>query len=235
MARMARKKPSLVGAIADRMRDMVFAAPENMLIGSLQDLAKSLEVGIVTVQQAARVLEHEGVLDVRRGPGGGYYGKRPTVADLERSITAFVRSNPTSYEEALDITSLLFTELAPAAADCRDAALRGELAELLHRLDGCVTEADYGVFENDFQNLLFQMVDRPLFKILTLVTLRVSISEGGPPILGDERAIGEWRSGRRRIIDAIIRGDRELARFEADRSNRRVVMRRVSKANPANA
>jgi DNA-binding IscR family transcriptional regulator len=41
----------------------------------------------VTVQQAARVLEHEGLLAVRRGPGGGYYGTRPDEAALPSART----------------------------------------------------------------------------------------------------------------------------------------------------
>lgn len=100
MVEIGQQKRSLVSATADKLRDMVFGAGPNVLIGSLQDLAKALQVGIVTVQQAARVLEHEGLLEARRGPGGGYYGTRPDAAALERSITAYLRSNPTSFEEA---------------------------------------------------------------------------------------------------------------------------------------
>jgi DNA-binding transcriptional regulator YhcF (GntR family) len=51
-------------------------------IRSLRDLAKALGVGIVTVQQVAQVLEHEGFLVVRRGHDGGYYGARPDEAAL---------------------------------------------------------------------------------------------------------------------------------------------------------
>jgi DNA-binding FadR family transcriptional regulator len=203
---------------------MVFAAEPDSLIGSLQDLARALEVGIVTIQQAARVLEHEGLLEARRGPGGGYYGRRPNSAALERSIAAYLRSNPTSFEEALNITSLLFNELVPAAADCADAALRQELQRLSRRLETCNTAGDCGDFESDFQDLLFRMVDWPLFKLLTVVTLQVGVTRAGRLLRGGEEALADWREGRQRIIAAILKSDRELARFEADRSNRRVVL-----------
>jgi DNA-binding FadR family transcriptional regulator len=219
------RKGNLVGATADRLRDMVFMAEPDSLVGSLQDLAKALEVGIVTLQQAARVLEHEGLLEARRGPGGGYYGTRPDSAALERSIAAYLRSNPSSFEEALNITSLLFNELVPAAAACTDAALRGELDRLARRLGNCASASDCGSFESDFQDLLFRMVDWPLFKLLTVVTLQVGVTKSGRLLRGGERAIMDWRAGRQRIISAILQGDAELARFEADRSNRRVVLR----------
>ncbi|RJF93786.1 FCD domain-containing protein [Sphingomonas cavernae] len=218
------QRRNLVATTADRLRDLVFAAEPDSLVGALQDLAKALDVGIVTIQQAARVLEHEGLLEARRGPGGGYYGRRPDAAALERSIAAYLRSNPTSFEEAVNITSLLFNELVPAAADCADAALRAELEQLSRRLENCNTASDCGRFESDFQDLLFRMVDWPLFKLLTVVTLRVGVTKAGRLLRGSEEAVADWREGRQRIISAILRSDRELARFEADRSNRRVVL-----------
>ena len=218
---------NLVGETANRLRDLVFAAKPGSRAGSLRDLAKSLGVGIVTLQKAARVLEHEGLLEGRRGPGGGYYGTRPDGAAVERSIAAYLRTNPSSFEEALDITSLLFNELVPAAAGCDDPALREELSALAGQINGCDTDDLRGAFEGAFQDLLFRMVDRPLFKLLTLVTLRVSQIQPHRLLQHDVDAEARWKQGRHRIIAAILARDRALARFEADRSNRQVVLERL--------
>jgi len=78
----------LVLAAAAQLRDVILAREPNTQIGSLNEVAELLGVGIVTVQQAARILEHEGLLAVRRGPGGGYYGTRPDEAALERAFAA---------------------------------------------------------------------------------------------------------------------------------------------------
>ncbi|MDB5723262.1 MAG: GntR family transcriptional regulator [Novosphingobium sp.] len=219
-----RQKRALVPATADRLRDKVFARAPQERIGSLPDLAKGFGVGIVTVQQAARILEHEGLLEVRRGPGGGYYGARPDAAALERAIGVFMRLHPSSFEEALDITSLLFTELAAAAARCADDSLREELRALAGRIDDSETQPQRGAFEAEFQDLLFRMVKRPLFEVLTRVTLGFAVSQASQ--LLDPTAFGtvHWSAGRHRIVTAILRQDPELARFEADRSNRRAVM-----------
>jgi DNA-binding FadR family transcriptional regulator len=215
----------LVQQAAARLRDLIFAREEHELIGSLHDLARQLGVGIVTVQQAARILEHEGVLEVRRGPGGGYYGRRPDAAALERSLAAYMRVQPHSWEEALDMTSLLFNALCAAAASEGDTALHPELREIAERIDACATETDTGLWEEAFQDLLFRMVERPLFELLTRVTLRFSVTRpASEPIYGDAAAIADWKRGRHRIIDAILKRDEALARFEADRSNRQVVL-----------
>lgn len=221
---MTRPKRAVVPETAARLRDKVFARAPQERIGTLPELAKTLGVGIVTVQQAARVLEHEGLLEVRRGPGGGYYGARPDEAALERAIGVFMRLHPTSFEEALDITSLLFTELAAAAAGCVDEALRAELSELAGRIDGTDTQPQRGAFEAEFQDLLFRMVKRPLFEVLTRVTLGFAVSQSSRLLAQTTYGTEQWKAGRHRIIGAILRHDAELARFEADRSNRRAVM-----------
>jgi hypothetical protein len=57
------------------------------------------------------------------------------------------------------------------------------------------------------------------------VTLRFATSRPKTePIYGDAAAIAGWKQGRHRIIDAVLHRDEALARFEADRSNRRVVL-----------
>ncbi|MGE3690472.1 MAG: FadR/GntR family transcriptional regulator [Novosphingobium sp.] len=214
----------LVQDTAARMRELIFARPEGEQIGSLPELAKGLGVGIVTVQQAARILEHEGLLEVRRGPGGGYYGSRPDAADLERALAAYMRSQPASWEEALDMTSLLFNELCAAAAGSADREGQDELRDFALRLPSCASETDMGAMEQQFQDLLFRMVDRPLFELLTRVTLRFSAMQPGDAPGRGLIHLEQWIAGRRRIIDAILRRDVELARFEADRSNRQILM-----------
>jgi GntR family transcriptional repressor for pyruvate dehydrogenase complex len=220
---------TLVSDTAERLRDLIFVAEPGELIGSLQNLASTLGVGIVTLQQAARVLEHEGLLTARTGPGGGFYGARPDRAALERSLAAYMRMYPASQEEALDMTSLLFTQLATAAASCRDETLRDGLRALAETLEACEGMSDIGNFESDFQDLLFRMVDRPLFELLTHVTLHFFTSQPGADFHVSGQSPEEWRAGRYRIIDAILRNDAELARFEADRSNRRGILDHLAK------
>jgi DNA-binding FadR family transcriptional regulator len=135
-----------------------------------------------------------------------------------------MRMHPASYEEALDMTSLLFTELAAAAAGCRNAALRSELATLLSCIRPEAPGEERLAFETLFQDLLFRMVDRPLFEVLTRVTLHFSETRAGPAVVMAGERAEQWWLGRRAIITAIAAGDAELARFEADRCNRRIVL-----------
>lgn len=210
-------------AVADRLRDMIFAAAPDSRLGSLKGLAEAFGVGIVTLQQAARVLEHEGLLEVRRGPGGGYYGKRPDEAALERALAAYIRMHPIGYAEALDIMTLLFCELVAAAAASEDEHLRRELQDLAGEIDQVRDGPASGEFERRLQDLLFRMVDRPLFALLTQVALQLYSNWPMPPLYVGEDGLAEWRLGRHRVLGAILARDSELARFEAER-NRRVLL-----------
>lgn len=223
-----RRGVNLVTATAAALRDHIFALEPGTMIGSLHQLARDLEVGIVTLQQAARVLEHEGILEVRRGPGGGYYGSRPDEAALERAIDAYMRVHPATFDEALDMTSLLFNELVAAAAPCADEELRGQLVALERKLEAMPDELPtLGAFEIEFQELLFRMVQRPLFEMLTRVTLHYATNRNVPSVHNLHGDAARWKAGRQAIIQAILARDPERARFEANRQNRMVVLRHL--------
>ena len=137
-----KRRPVL--AAADAMREKVFAVDAGERIGSLKDLARELAVGIVTLQQAARILEHEGLLEVRRGPGGGYFGRRPNSETLERALSAYLRSVSESREEILQITSLLFNELCAEAARCAEDSQFYELSQLRADISRSTIEQELG-------------------------------------------------------------------------------------------
>ena len=215
----------LVRSTAEVLRQRIFDAEPGERIGSLREIAEEHDVGIVTIQQVARVLEHEGLLEVRRGPGGGYFARRPDLVTLEGVLSAYMRSHPASWEDALDLTSLLFIELCAAAAQADDEEARKGLADLQRRIATSDPSPDLGRLEEEFQDILFQMVDRPLFELLTRVTLHFAV--GDPPDDGAHGVVSatKWHEGRGRIIAAILDRDAALARFEATRSNRDIILK----------
>jgi GntR family transcriptional repressor for pyruvate dehydrogenase complex len=216
----------LVGSTAARMRDLIFDLEPDAFIGSLPDLAKLLGVGIATVQQAARVLEHEGLLAVRRGPGGGYFGARPDAAALERSVATYLRVRGSNDYEALEMMTLLDCELMPAAAACEDLQFFEQLRALRNRIADCRTGEERVIFEDDLHAILFKMVNRPLIELLANVSMHYYRSSSIPRIFDGDDGLSAWAGWRYHIIDAILARDPELARFEAER-HRRELLRRI--------
>ena len=221
-------KRQLVHAAAAKLRDVILTREPGAQIGSLNEVAELLGVGIVTVQQAARILEHEGLLAVRRGPGGGYYGTRPDEAALERAFAAYLRVHGFGHRESQQMLALLDCEIAPAAACCEDESLREVVHSLLERVDSCESAQARIAFETELRDLLLKMVARPLIELVCRVTqgLFVHSSAPPPPLFPGKEGFDAWRTGRRRILEAILKRDEELAQFEAERY-RRIVLARL--------
>jgi len=225
-----RQPRQLVQATAEVLRERILDCDPGERIGTLKEIADEFDVGIVTIQQVARILELEGLLEVRRGPGGGYFGRRPDIQTLEGLLSAYMRSQPSSWEEALDMTSLLFIELcAAAAATPAPDDKRAKLEEILLRLDKGDASQEVGGLEEELQSLLFKLVDRPLFELLTRVTLHLSRSPTTTGVARGLISLQQWLEGRRRIIAAILAEDPPLARFEAQRSNRDIILASIRK------
>jgi GntR family transcriptional regulator, transcriptional repressor for pyruvate dehydrogenase complex len=222
-------REGLVTAAVAKLRDMIVAQPPEAQIGSLPDLAKALGVGIVTVQQAARVLEHEGFLKARRGPGGGYYGTRPDAEGLSQAISGFLALHHSAHPEAIDIITLLDCELMAAAARATNEELRQKLAALVKSIDGRNTARQRGAFDQSMLDILYLMVDRPLMELLSRVAVHHYAEYPRGPVYGGSDGKQRWKRERRAIIAAILDGDPERARFEAQR-RRREIMRRLDAA-----
>jgi GntR family transcriptional repressor for pyruvate dehydrogenase complex len=219
------QKRHLVSATASKLRDMILAREPEARLGSLKEIARLLSVGIVTVQQAARVLEHEGILSVRRGPGGGYYGTRPDEAALERSFGTFLLAHGFGYREALEMMSLLDCEIIPAAARSADDAQREVVRDMSERADLCYTTEQRIAFEHELRELLGKLVSRPLIEFLTKVTRGLYKGHPTAIVFTGEDGVRAWKAGRRRMLQAIVQQDEALARFEAERYRQEVLAR----------
>lgn len=209
---------NLVRAAAAKLRELILEREPGAQIGSLNEVSDLLGVGIVTVQQAARILEHEGLLDVRRGPGGGYYGARPDEAALERALAAYMRVHGAKFGDGLQMLSLLDCDIAPAATHCADEALRAELRALIDRIDVCDTEESRIAFENESRDLLFKMEPRPMFELMARVGKQLFPDNPNVrPLFKGADGVAAWKDGKKRILLAILERDEKLARFEAER------------------
>jgi len=228
------QKRRLVIDTATRLRDLILDSEPGTQIGSLNEVADRLGVGIVTVQQAARILEHEGLLAVKRGPGGGYYGTRPDESALERAFATYMRVHNFGYREAFEMMILLDSDIIPAAATSADPALHDSVAELLDRIDRCQLPEDRVRFEKDLRDTLFKVVNRPFLEFLARVTMQLYTQQSRSELFSDPGIVEAWNHGRRRILEAILQRDEALARFEADRY-RQVVLSWLHSEDGANS
>lgn len=209
-------KKRLVQKSASQLRALILECEPDTHIGSLSDVAKRFNVGIVTIQQAARILEHEGLLTVKRGPGGGYYASRPDEADFERAFSMFMQLPGSDYREAIELMLLLDCEILPIVAAKHNESQRQQLSELYERLESCNSSEQQIIFEKDFRYWIFAIVNRPLIETVAKITLQF-ITQSGLGLNVDNTNFQNWKTSRRRMLTAIMERDEEKVEFEAFR------------------
>ncbi len=217
-------KGGLVQDAAEHLRELILACDPGTQIGSLNEVAEQLGVGIVTVQQAARILEHEGLLTVKRGPGGGYYGARPDAAALVRSFASYMRAHGFNYLDTLEMITLLDFDIMPGACECQDLDLREHLRHLGLQLEQCNTAEERAAFEQEFHHTAMNMANRPLIQLLANVTAQL-FKNPDRLLFASDDGVAEWRKTRRNLIQAILDHDATRARFETERFRDMVLTR----------
>ena len=114
---------------------------EGERLGGEHDLLAAFGASRATVREALRVLEADGYVTVRRGPGGGAFARRPTRHDLARTLGAHLELAGATPLEVAAATALVGA-LRKAAGLDRNRALRvlSETLSLLAEEDSELAE-----------------------------------------------------------------------------------------------
>jgi DNA-binding FadR family transcriptional regulator len=217
---------SAIDLAATRLRAAVLEAPDGTLLGSEEALQKRLGVSRPTMRQAARLLEREGLLRVRRGNNGGYFGARPNPDFIETTVASYLEVLKTKPEDLARVATALWIEAAEKAARLRNEH-SARLADMFRR--DIRTMADDAGFseilavEHKIQRYVFELIDSPYVELIFNIHAnfaRRQITE--PPADRDntpehENFVKAWRKARMMELEAIAEGDAEVTRLAARR------------------
>jgi DNA-binding FadR family transcriptional regulator len=104
------------------LRSEVLTRAQGDPLGSEDELAARPAISRPTLRQAARLLEHEQLLRVRRGVGGGYYVRKPEIGAVARAAAFHLQARKTTMRDLLTASELLNQAMMVRAAQSRDAA-----------------------------------------------------------------------------------------------------------------
>ncbi|MET0370011.1 MAG: FCD domain-containing protein [Sphingobium sp.] len=103
---------SMVVVAAKMLRREILSRDEDdMFLGSEDELVGRLGVSPPTFRQAARLLEFEELLTVKRGVGGGYFGRKPTAAVVARLAGTYLLSQGTTFRDVIRAQAVLEAEV----------------------------------------------------------------------------------------------------------------------------
>lgn len=225
---------------ADRLRVHILQTPDGAYLGSEDELIQRLGVGRHTLRQAARLLEDQLMLKVRRGVGGGYYGARPNADMVVDAAATYLRSRGGSIADLFATTTVLYTELARLAALSDDTEARAWLADLRDRMARAPFREDREVEEIDFElrDCIYALAANPYFEFTMRVLVRFAFQEQHFPLVDQIERRRAYQKGQLKVVEAILDRDPDLAALSSRRFGRVIegwVALRLSETGKAQA
>lgn len=223
----SRKTESTIDAAVSKLRKRAWEVEPGMLLGGEEALIAQLGVSRATIRQAARLLEREGLLRVRRGINGGYFSARPDLHTIEAAVSAYLEMVDTDAEEPLAIASALWVEVMRRMARLetgKAATLVEDFRKVLSQVSPNASFDDVLDFEQGFRKAIFDLLNARYIELIFQVNM-VFQRRHFPTFPSDRDNTAEhlefvhaWRNAKLMEFDAIAEGNPALAMMAARRT-----------------
>lgn len=208
------------------LRKMALEAGNGVLLGGEDALAAKCGTSRATLRQAARLLEREGLLKVRRGIKGGYFAARPTFNAIEYAFVTHHEILDPSEEDLTEIPSLLWVEAVRRATRIKTEESGRLVKHFLGKIRALCPDASWGdVFEleRECRSAIFELLKCRYIEFLFNTSVAFAYKKGFPnPSDRDDTGahsefVDAWRKAKIIELEMIAAGDEELAMIVARR------------------
>jgi DNA-binding FadR family transcriptional regulator len=201
--------PKLAAVVADRIVGDVVAEgwPVGQVLGSEPALLERYGVSRAVFREAVRLVEHQQVARMRRGPGGGLVVVEPSVDSVIDAVVVYLSRVNARLDDVFDARMILeemVADLAPSRLDENDlVALRAQVAR---------EERGEVADHREMHSLLAGVTRNPALDLFVDILNRVSnlYLDDTSRVVATVR--GAASHAHVRIAEAVIAGDEGLAR-----------------------
>ena len=210
------RKVEIIQGVINTLREQSLAGDDGVFLGAEEDMLARFRVSRPTFRQIARVLEHEQLLTVRRGKGGGYFSRRPTMQAVQRASANYLRARGTSHTERNIAGHALFEALIPLAARSDDDATRRELRRhcrlMAGRAAASLTAAQYVADDTRAVEILARLANNAPLELFVLTLYRMGLDVARWDVLrGRPERVRRLHHLRVEFLKALIDRDTEIA------------------------
>ncbi len=203
----------LAAAVADRIVDDVLAQgwPVGEVLGSEAELLDRYGVSRAVFREAVRLVEHQQVARMRRGPGGGLVVREPSVESVIDAVVVYLYRLGARLDDVFETRLVLeeiVVDLAPERVEEADITA---LRSLIQR----EAVGDAGD-PRELHMLLATLTRNPALELFVDILSRVSALYTDLSLVAPNVA-RESRDAHVRIVDAVLDGDRSTARHRMRR------------------
>lgn len=227
--------PSNVNNTVSRLRAIVLASADGAFLGSEDTLERELDVSKPTIRQAARVLEREGMLRVKRGNNGGYFSTRPDAGFIEATVASYLEVLRARPEDLTRIATALWVETVRQAARLpqeQTAKLVSHFRRAIARLPKTANFSDVQVLDQKIRRAVFDIVDTPYVELIFNINANFARRRFASSPAGEDGNashldfVDAWRKAITLELEAISAGDVEVAVLASNRA-RTLIHRRL--------
>lgn len=179
---------------------------------SEKQLAEQFGLSRITVRDAMRVLESQGLITIRVGAGGGAFVANPNLDSANELLTDLLRLQRASIRELVEARLVIETSILAFAAE---RATREDLAAMQLAIDDARTgrasgDSHFTVHSVDFHVALAKAAKNPVL-FFTVNSFRALFYEVLEKLIPDDQMAQRAIADHQKILDAITDHDAERA------------------------
>ena len=203
------KASSVAVTAAKALRNEILRRKDgDMFLGSEDDLIRRLAISRPTFRQAARLLEYEELLTIRRGVGGGFFGRRPSAEVVARMAGIFLLAQGASFSDILRAQQPLHAAALRLIGENTDPGVRGKLRAFLanHGHLQRVTDLPSSIRAvNAFWRLVGETAGNPALTLFLQASQAYGAKSAGLALTTTR--LGIYVKGLHDLADALAEGD----------------------------
>ncbi len=169
-------------------------------------MMEQYQVGRGTLREALRILEVNGLISIKPGPGGGPSVEEASTHDFGRMATLFFNARGMTLRELIEARLILEPVSARLAAERRDEEGVRRLKEIIEFQDSGDEDA-YVQATSDFHTLVAELAGNGVISIFVLALAEVFHVRVREIIFPSGRSRKGVVSTHAEIVQAIIDGD----------------------------
>jgi DNA-binding FadR family transcriptional regulator len=202
-------------SVADTLIEQIIGLgwPVGMPLGSEPELMKTLGVSRTVLRQAVRLLEHDGVAQMRRGAGGGLVVAQPDLKATTRAVSVFLEFAGIGPRDILVTRSILESATVRLVIDRLDDAGRERLRQQVAAEAGLDGRAEAGELLR-FHLLLGELCGDVALRLFGAVALQLANAHSTFHLRSIEErdeVVIRIKRFHKQIAAAILAGDQALA------------------------
>ena len=213
-----RRGRKLGEVLAERIEEEIISAgwPVGTVLGSEAELTARYGVSRAVFREAMRIVDHHGVAEMRRGPGGGLVVVEPDLGAVVRTVSLHLQHLGIDRSQVAETRLALELSCVRAAAERIDDTGRQTIREFLAtEYDAILHGRESGrasddLPSNDFHLLVAELTGNPAMHLFVETLSRVT-SQQAPRSSRLAETAKEVHRVHSRIAEAIVAGDADLA------------------------